>query len=393
MITDSRPIRVLQVFTVDQSLIFVTGQTEYMARNGVEVSLAAADGPNAQRLRARGVTVHAVPFTRSFTARADLRAFHELIRIIRSTRPDIVHGSTPKAGLLSMLAATAAGVRSRIYHMRGLPHLSERGLRAVVLRSAERVACSAALRVICVSRSLRDHAVAEGLVPAEKVAVLGEGSGNGVDCFGRFDPARVPAATVAGLRARLGIPAGAFVFGFIGRFARAKGVEELAEAWRALLPRLPAAHLVLVGEDDARDPASGMDQLSALPRVHRVAPTERIQEWHAVFDALVLPTWREGLSNVLLEAGAMGKPAIASRVVGCVDVIVDCETGLLVPPRDPGALADAMAGYVADPLLARQHGAAARDRITRLFTPRNVWQPLLEQYREMAGMESEAAPA
>lgn len=376
-------LRVLQVFTVDQSLIFVTGQTDYLARHGVEVVLAAAAGPNARRLRDQGVETHAVSFTRAWSVRADVRAFRELSSLIRRVRPHIVHASTPKAGLISMLAAVTAGVPVRIYHMRGLPYLSESGVRRHILRGAERVACATAHRVICVSRSLRERAVRDRILTAGRAVVLGNGSGNGVDCFGRFDPHRLSPAVAAAHRARLGIPDDAFVFGFIGRFARSKGIVELHDAWRLLGPRAPRAHLVLVGQPDEREPAPEAEWLRRLPRVHCVEPTARIEEWHAVFNALVLPTWREGLSNVLLEAGAMGKPAIASSVVGCVDVVVSGETGLLVPPRDAAALAAAMTACCEDPALAQGYGTAARTRITRMFAPETVWEPLLQLYVEM----------
>src|SRR5690606_38964011 len=119
---------------------------------------------------------------------------------------DILHASTPKAGLIGVVAGRVMSVSVVVYHMRGLPYLTEHGVKKAVLRASERIACALAHVVVCVSESLRQQVIRDGVAPASKTIVLGAGSGNGVDVRGRFNPDTVPAHARAQFRSNLGIP-------------------------------------------------------------------------------------------------------------------------------------------------------------------------------------------
>lgn len=372
--------RVLQLFTVDQSLVFVRDQLDFLSNAGLSVTVACADGPMLDELSRSGILTEAIPFTRRWSPLADLRAIGSLVSLMRRAGVDIVHASTPKAGLLGMVAAQLVGAPVRVYHMRGLPYLSEQGARRHLLRAIEWLTCRLAQHVVCVSESLRSIVVSDGVAPPHKVVVLGAGSGNGVDVIGRFNPDVIPAGARNRCRDQLQIPRGAFLFAFIGRFARAKGLEVLHSAWRSLGTSLPNAYLLLVGAPDSREPFAGIERFRQLPRTIVMAPTADVQQVYAAIDVLVLPTYREGLSNVLLEAGAMARAVIASAVVGCVDVVEDEQTGLLVPAGDSKALAEAMVRYYKNPGTAEQHGIAARVRVSEMFNRDRVWAALLNFY-------------
>jgi glycosyltransferase involved in cell wall biosynthesis len=101
---------------------------------------------------------------------------------------------------------------------------------------------------------------------------------------------------------------------------------------------------------------------------------------YALMDVLALPTYREGFPNAVLEANAMERPVVASRVTGCVDAVVDGVTGLLVPAGDPVALAGALSKYLSDPALRDAHGRAARSRVDRDFRPECIWHAVYEEY-------------
>ncbi|HEX6039714.1 glycosyltransferase, partial [Longimicrobium sp.] len=328
------PIRLVHLTTIPMSLTFLRGQPGYLAGRGVEVTAVSSPDPELAEFGAReGVPVHGVRMLRRISPLHDLAALSRIVRVLRRVRPHIVHAHTPKGGLLGMIGAWAARVPVRVYHMRGLPLTTATGGKRRLLRATERVSCRLAHRVLCVSPSLRDVALAEGLCPPEKITVPAGGSGQGVDAAGRFDPARLPAGTRASVRADFGIPADATVVGFVGRVVRDKGVAELAEAWAALRAEFPGARLLLVGPFEPQDPlpAETEGALRGDPSVVLAGEDWDTPRLYAAMDVVVLPSYREGFPNVPLEAAAMELPVVSTRVPGCVDAVADGETGTLVP--------------------------------------------------------------
>lgn len=382
-----RARRVVHVMTVPLSLSFFRGQARFMRERGLELSFVAAPGAELARFSEEEDAVTcAVPMERRITPLRDLVAVWRLVRLLRRVRPDIVHSHTPKGGLLGMIAGFLAGIPVRVYHLRGLPLETASGARRVLLRWTERVACALAHRVIAVSHSLRQVALRERLCAPERIKVLLQGSGDGVDVT-TFDPQAVTPAQVQALRARYGIPADATVIGFVGRIVRDKGVVELARAWRGLRERHPAAHLLLVGAPEEGDPVPPelLEELERDPRAHFTGHFSEMPLAYAAMDVLALPTYREGFPNALLEAGAMERPVVAAAASGCVDAVEDGLTGLLVPVADAPALEAALDRYLGDPQLRRAHALAARGRILREFRRELLLDALFREYEQLLG--------
>jgi glycosyltransferase involved in cell wall biosynthesis len=236
--------------------------------------------------------------------------------------------------------------------------------------------------VLCVSHSIRQIAVEEGLCPAEKIKVLASGSGQGVDADNRFNPTRWDEREKRELRSRLAIPEEALVVGFVGRIVRDKGITELAEAWRRLREDYPQAHLLLVGDYEEQDPVPDdvRKMLDNDPRVHITGWLTEAAPYYSIMHLLVLPSYREGFPNTPLEAAAMELPVVATDIPGCRDAVENGRTALLVSPRDARALEDAIRRYLDAPLLRQQHGKAGRERVLRLFRQEILWQALYEEY-------------
>jgi len=378
---------VVHVTTVPGTLYFLCGQASFMRRAGFSLHAISSPGPDlGASLSAFGdqerIPVHAVDMMRRITPLRDLIALWRLWRVLARVRPAIVDAHTPKAGLLGMLAATLARTPVRVYHMHGLPFVTASGWRKQLLRWTERISCLLAHRVLAVSHSVRTVAVSEGLCAPEKVEVLLGGSVNAVDTEGRFNP--LGESTRSATRTKHGIPVDAMVVGFVGRLARDKGIVELAEAWRRL-HGARGLHLLLVGPVDETDPppADVLAELRADPAVHFTGLDPETPRLYAATDILALPTYREGFPQVALEAAAMGLPVVATSVPGCVDAVHDGVTGTLVPPRDVGALADALRRYASDPPLRARHGEAARRRVVREFRQDLMWEALAAEYRRL----------
>lgn len=365
------------------SLRFFAGQVGFMKAAGFDVHALSSPGAELEAFGERErIPVHAVEMPRRISPLADLGAVSRLVRAIRRIRPQIVHSHTPKGGLLGMVAARAAGVPVRIYHIRGLPFMTARRRRRLLLKSTERVACALAHRVLCVSHSLRDVALEEGLCAPDKIAVLLSGSGNGVDATGVFDPGGRDPGERARVRGEYGIPLDAVVVGFVGRVVRDKGVVELGRAWRSLRARHPRLHLLMVGPFESQDPlpADVEAELRADPRVHLCGMQASAAPFYPAMDVVALPTYREGFPNVLLESAAMGLPVVATAIPGCADAVRDGTTGLLVPPGDAAALEAALERYLIDPALRSRHAASARARVLAEFDQPRLWSALRDEY-------------
>jgi glycosyltransferase involved in cell wall biosynthesis/O-antigen/teichoic acid export membrane protein len=376
--------RLVHLTTVPETLHFLRGQIGFMKEAGFTVEAISSPLPELarfgeeQRIRTWGLRM-----SRRISPARDLLALARLIALLRRVRPTVLHAHTPKAGLLGMLAGAAARVPVRIYHLHGLPLETARGLRRALLRASDRVACALAHRVLAVSPSVLAAAVAQGLLAPERAAVPARGSINGVDAHRDFCP-EIHREAGRRVRARYGLTDREPVVGFVGRIVRDKGIVELAEAWRTVRGRYGDAHLLMVGPLDDTDPvpAGVLAALRADPRVTLAGMDWDVAPYLAAMSLLVLPTHREGLGNVLLEAGAMGLPVVATRTTGCVDVVVHGRTGVLVPPKDPAALAAAIGAYLDSEALRREHGAAAREHVIRTFDQRAVWNAMAREYGE-----------
>ncbi len=395
MSEDARPIKLVHITTVPETLNFLRGQVGYLKQQGFDVHALSSPGEFLNQFGDREqVTVHAVKMARRITPVQDLLAVFRLIQCLDHIRPQIVHASTPKGGLLGTISAWLAGVPVRIYHMRGLPLMTARGYKRWLLWWSEKVSCLLADQVICVSHSLREVAVSEGLCPAAKIKVLLGGSSNGVDATGRFNCDRFDADMAQETRREYEIPTDALVVGFVGRLVRDKGITELVEAWKSLRAEFPNLHLLVVGPFEPQDPVpSDVEQLLRQDaRVHLTGSRYDTSPLYAAMDILTLPTYREGFPNTPLEAAAMQLPVVATRIPGCVDAVRDGVTGILVPPRNADALAEAIRVYLKHPELRRQHGQAGRDRVLKNFHQDAIWDAFYQEYRRLLQEQGLSAP-
>ena len=371
--------------------LLLKGQLRFQRERGFDVIVISSPGDDLDRVGAEeGVRTLGVPLRRAIRPLADLTALVRLYRVLRELRPEVVHASTPKAGLLGMVAAWLARVPVRIYALRGLRLETARGPKRLLLWCAERVASACADRVVCVSRSLADLCCRLGLAPEEKIFVPAAGSSNGVDAD-RFLVA-TDDREKASLRERLGIPGDARVVGFVGRLTKDKGIEELIEACGPILRSCSDVWLLLVGDFEAEDPPSRdvMHRMRRHPRIVVSGFVPDAAPYYSVMDVVAFPSHREGFPNVLLEAAAAQRPVVGFRATGTVDAIQDGRTGTLVPLGDSLALARAVTRYLQDPKLRARHGNAGRLWVTQNFRPEDIWSDLT---RELVRLSHDRAPA
>lgn len=175
----------------------------------------------------------------------------------------------------------------------------------------------------------------------------------------------------------VGPPPGSVAVGFVGRLVVEKGLPELAEAWRRVAPSLPRAHLVIAGAGRYEEPFR--ERLGDAPRVHWLGYRRDVASVMKALDVAVMPSWEEPFGIVALEAMAAERPVVATRAGGLVEVIDEGATGRLVPPRDPGALARAIADLATDPDLRSRMGRAGLERVRSRFTE----EAMVDAYEEL----------
>jgi glycosyltransferase involved in cell wall biosynthesis len=366
---------------------------ETFRRAGFSVLLVSGPGELVDHTAAQaGVECAVIPMRRRISPFADLLSLFRLWWLLGRRKPSLVEFSTPKAGLLGNVAARLRRVPRRVYMLRGLKLERSSGLKRRILLAAERTACACAHVVVCNSASLRAEAAALKLAPAEKLLVLGEGSSIGVDVE-RFSPGPSDLRDPGNVRERIGIFRGASVVGFVGRLTRDKGLPELIEAFDRILAADPAAHLLLVGWFDAAEDAldAGLrSRILSHPRIYCTGFVSDSAPYYRAMDVMVLPTWREGFPNVVLEASATGVPVVTTNSTGARDAVIPEVTGLLIPPGYPEAIYESVIKLLRDPERRRRMGRAARAWVVEHYSEERVLSLTANYYLSLVQAEPPA---
>lgn len=329
-------------------------------------------------------TPHVVPISRAISPFKDLKTIFQIARYLRKGRFAIVHAHTPKGGLVGIFPAILAKIPVRVYTMHGLPLETAKGLKYVVLWLSDWCVCKCATRVLAVSPSLRQKVIEKKICPADKIEVLGKGSACGID-IEYFRKTAEQITLGADIRKHYGIADTAIVFGYIGRIGPEKGIAELV----AVFKQLQKEHdvwLFLVGEIEMLHGVLSLvtrDEIKSNERITILEHLQDVRPFYAAIDMLVLPTLREGLPIVLLEAAAMEIPVVATRVTGCVDAVVDEKTGILVEKENPVQLFSAVLRLVKDAKCRKHLGQSARKWVLESFDSARLVKLHMEFYEKL----------
>ena len=313
----------------------------------------------------------------------DLKAVWSTYRYIKEVKADVVTGHTPKGGLVAMLAAWLARVPVRIYLRHGLVYETCHGLKRALLINIDRLASRLATKIVCVSPSVARRSIEDGLNPERKQIVLAHGTCNGIDTE-RFRKDAVNHESVAVLKQQLGINDGDFVIGFTGRLVRDKGIIELVRAYQELRKQYMNVRLMLVGMLEIRD-ALPEDVVKTIREDKSIISTgyvgyNTIEQYYALMDVFVLPSYREGFPTSVLEASSMEIPVITTRATGCCDSILDNETGFFVN-HDEKELEAALMRLYKDSELREQMGRIGRRFVEDNFRQELVWKEIEKLYK------------
>jgi glycosyltransferase involved in cell wall biosynthesis len=350
-------------------------------RDVYSVSAVCGGAKNiAPQMKVRNVNYIEIPIARKVSPMKDLVSLVKLICLFRAEKFTLVHSITPKAGLLSMLAAWICKVPIRVHIFTGQVWVTRSGFSRWYLKSCDRLIAALATSLLADSPSQKQFLVDEGIASDQDIEVLGDGSICGVDAI-RFKPNNDSKIRV---RTQLGVPVDGVLALFLGRLKKDKGVLDLALAFGDARYSLNNLYLLFVGPDED-NLKNQILELVACKRnyVRFVGSVNNPEDFLSAADFLCLPSYREGFGLVTIEAAAAGIPTLASRIYGITDAIVDGVTGILHEPGNSNEIALGLQELASNRKGCQAMGEAAQKRALELFSTSRVVNAQLDFYKSL----------
>ncbi len=406
--------KIIRIATVPISLDkLLEGQLKYLSSYYKVIAISGEDRLLRNVEKREGVQVFPINMQRSISPIKDVISLWSLYKLFKKEQPFIVHSITPKAGLLSMLAAKLAGVPIRIHTFTGLIFPSKTGLFQKLLTVMDKLLCACATNVYPEGEGVKNNLI-QYKITSKPLKVLANGNVNGIDTT-YFSPQNFTAKQNQDLKNSLGISPNNFVFIFVGRLVSDKGINELVNAFQKLQNKFPSreglgvcrkdqdenqnqnsttsrphdfktARLLLVGplETDL-DPLKSetLEEIKNNSNIISVGYQQDVRPYLAISNALVFPSYREGFPNVVMQAGAMGLPSIVTNINGCNEIIKEGENGWIIPVKDEAAILNAMENCLTNSAQFNKAKTNARQLIVDRYEQKVVWEAILEEYRAL----------
>lgn len=311
-----------------------------------------------------------------------IKAVREIKKIFKREKFDLVQYSTPNASFYASLAAKSAKVPVRLYCQWGMAYVGFSGLKRKVFKMVEKLVCKRSTWVEPDSKGNLNFSHSEGLYPETKGSVIWNGSACGID-LSKFDISKKNEYRAA-IRKKYNIPDDAFVFIFIGRINRDKGINELLEAYKNMDR---STYLFVVGSSEV-DASVNMELYNwSLDEkgIIYTGSTNVVEQYLASSDCYVLPSYREGFGLSVIEAQAMGIPVIVTDIPGPTDAIILNKTGVTVPKKDASALREAMEKLSGDLEMCERFGKEGNKFVAENFEQTKFFEYIIEDRKRLFG--------
>lgn len=379
--------KLIRITTVPISLEkLLENQLTFMSKY-YKITAISSDKKRLEKFgKDNNIKIKHIELTRKITPLQDLKTLWQLYKFLKKEKPQIVHTHTPKAGIIGMLAAKLAGVPSRLHTIAGLPLLEATGFKRKTLNFVERLTYKSATNVYPNSYGLKKIILKEKFTKKEKLKVIANGSSNGINT-NYFNADNYSEINKNKLKESLHISKNDFVFLFVGRLVSDKGINELVGAFIKLNSESKNTKLLLVGSLETELDPLKTETLSAInnnKNIISVGYQQDVRPYFAISNALTFPSYREGLPNVVLQAGAMRLPSIVTDINGCNEIIEHNHNGLIIPVKNEDALFNAMNELLNNTSLCIKLQLNARKSIVTKYQQQVVWDALLEEYKSLA---------
>ncbi|WP_312765408.1 glycosyltransferase family 4 protein [Epilithonimonas sp.] len=377
--------KIFRLSTVPISLnSLLKGQLGFLNKY-FEITAISGKGTDLKEVKNREhVNVYPIEMQRQISPLKDFVSLINLYRYFKRERPDVIHSITPKAGLLSMLAGKLAGVPIRMHTFTGLIFPYKKGMMQKILIAMDKLLCYCATNIYPEGQGVKND-LKKFRITNKPLKIIGNGNVNGIDST-YFDPALISENEKDILRKSLAIESDDFVYVFVGRIVKDKGINELIEAFSDINQKNQYTKLILVGTFEKKlDPIKPETEalIEANPNIITVGYQKDIRPYLSISDLFVFPSYREGFPNVLLQAGALGLPSIATDISGCNEIIRDGVNGYIVPSKNQKDLHDKMLELLQNPQIAKQMGERSRDLVVRDYERGFLWNEILKEYNTL----------
>jgi len=376
--------KLFRISTVPMSLnLLLKGQLNFLNQD-FDVTAISGEGADLELVKEReGVKTHPIEMHRHISLKQDLASLWRLYRYFKKEKPAIIHSITPKAGLLSMMAGKLAGVPIRMHTFTGLIFPYKNGYMKRTLIIMDRILCRCATHIYPEGKGVKEDLQRHNITN-KPLKIIANGNVNGVD-LDYYHPEAISEEAKNQLRDSLQIKKEDFVFVFVGRLVIDKGVRELVKAFDALSKHHQNIKLILVGpKENAHNPKKRamFHSIHQNENIITVGFQDDVRPYYAVSNVLMLPSYREGFPNAVLQAGAMGLPSIVSDISGCNEIIEHEVNGLLVPKKNHQELQKNMEKILVMPNFLESLQKNARNRVAESFDKSLVWKELKKEYEK-----------
>lgn len=363
---------------------WLKGQPKFLSEH-YDVEVITASSLSVQSVEANeNVSIKTMDFTRQISPFRDIKVLLQLISYMMKEKPTIVYTLTPKAGLLGMIASWISRVPHRIHCVVGLPHLEAEGRRKIILTKTEKITYFFASKIYCNSLNLQQVVTS---LTTKPVGIIGNGSVNGVDTD--YFKNKLTQDEKIKIIENLGFEKRDFIITFVGRIVKDKGINELINVFNKLSLKYLDIKLLLIGDyKNETDPisAKSMQTIEENSSIRYLEFQENVGEFMSISKLFVLPSYREGLPNVLIEAGSYGIPLVATNINGCNEIIRDNQNGLLVKKKNEKSLSDAIEKFVADKEFYQKIQSNVRESIVSRYDQKYFLQELLKEFQKVEDM-------
>lgn len=374
--------KICYVLTVSVTIrAFFIPQLKYLSENGFDVTVICSPDDRLQEELGDKICYIPVDIPRGMSVLGSIHATKYLLKIFKEEKFDLIQYSTPNAALYSSIASIIAGCKIRNYHLMGFRYLGASGIAKIILKSIEKITCKLSTSIECVSKSNLELGVKEKVFQRDKAVVVWNGSTGGVD-LNRFNINHKEEWRKA-VRNEYNISDDEFVFGFVGRVTKDKGIDELLEAYKTLIDDIDDTRLMIVGDFEAEENLNQelLVWSKKCDNVVYISSKQDIERYYAAFDVLVLPSYREGFGNVVIEAQAVGVPVMVSNIPGPIDAICEGKGAVSFPVKNSKALLSSM-----NQMLDRDcemMGKQANEFVCRHFDSEQLVKHILERKQNL----------
>lgn len=372
--------KVFRITTVPLSLNrLFKGQLKMLNQHFDLVGVSSL-GSELEKVHQReGIRVVALPMERHISLIKDFISLIRMTFLFLKEKPDMIHSYTPKAGLISMMAGWIAGVPVRMHTFTGLVFPTATGLKQKILIATDRLTCACATHINPEGNGVKNDLI-KYHITKKPLKIIANGNVNGIDLeyFQRIFEVEQTAKAYK--------KEGVFTFCFIGRVVRDKGINELVSAFVRLQKKYAKIRLILVGPFEKKlDPVSEETENQILHNsaIEFMGFQNDVRPFLAASDAFVLPSYREGFPNVVIQAGAMGLPSIVTDINGSNEIVESGKNGVIIESQNEQVLYQAMEDFILHPEKVKSMAQNCRKIIVDKYDQKIVWAALLDEYKTL----------